>query len=137
MQSDNKAMVIAINEAINRGDGDFVIEAAHPQMKMTMLGFATWTGKKEVAEAWHEMMERTPPDQRPEVTINRITEQGSHVLAEGISEGQDAEGNPIRHAFADHYEFADGKVIGLTSYMVGSSPQPQMAQSDDQTYQQQ
>ncbi len=54
----------------------------------------------------------------PELTVERVHEDGPVVLVTGEGRGQSVEHGPFRFAFSDLFTFRDGRIARVDSYVV-------------------
>ena len=117
MQTSNKQLVSEIMDAMSSQNLEYVMEIAHPDLQMTMIGSGAWQGKHQVGEALKGMFASTPKNYEPDIKVTRMIEEGDIVLVEGQFNASSSGAS----RYCDLFQFDSGKLIGLTSYMVQNS----------------
>ena len=55
-------------------------------------------------------------DGHPDISVNRLVEEGNIIVAEGTVKAKMKDGSELDAVFCDVFHFTDGKISKLTSY---------------------
>lgn len=73
-------------------------------------------------EAYRQEMSKGNFDGNPTISTTRMIEEGNIVVAEGAVTGTLINGDTLDLVFCDVFEFEDGLIKKLTSYVTGKTP---------------
>jgi ketosteroid isomerase-like protein len=116
--SDNAGVVERYMEGFRRGDREAILACLADDVEWVLPGMFHVRGKE--AFAGHIVDEGFAG--RPEITVDRLVEQGDVVVAEGRVRAPRAEGPPMELVFCDVFDFAAGRIRKLVSYLMELKP---------------
>lgn len=109
----NKNTVELYMNAFNELDHEKILSCLTDDVIWEIHGHQKLQGKENFdAEIENEGFEG-----KPEITLNRMTEENNVVIAEGTVLVKPKNQDPILLAFCDVFEFENGKIKKLTSYL--------------------
>lgn len=109
----NKNTVELYMDAFNELDHEKILSCLTDDVIWEIHGHRKLQGKENFdAEIENEGFEG-----KPEITLNRMTEENNVVIAEGTVLAKPKNQDPILLAFCDVFEFENGKIKKLTSYL--------------------
>ncbi|SMC59698.1 nuclear transport factor 2 family protein [Moheibacter sediminis] len=109
----NKNTVECYMNAFNELDHEKILSCLTEDVIWEIHGHRKLQGKTEFdAEIENEGFEG-----KPEITLNRMTEENNVVIAEGTVLAKPKNQNPILLAFCDVFEFENGKIKKLISHL--------------------
>ncbi len=79
-----------------------------------MPGFFHHEGK----EAFDKEIENPNADGHPDITITRLVEEDTIVIAEGAVKARMKDGNILDAVFCDVFHFSNGRINKLTTYLM-------------------
>ncbi len=110
----NKETVETYIEGFRQGDHSKILGCLTDDVSWEMPGHFSRTGKDEFdAEIENEGFVG-----RPDITIHRMVEEGDVVAAEGTVTHERTSGASLSARFCDVFQMREGKIVGLTSYLV-------------------
>ncbi len=115
MSATNKSIVQDINDAFSTNEIGRFLDHCSDQIVWTMVDKPSLHGKQAIRDFMDSMSEPVAP---PKMYLNRIIAEGNMVAADGGMEMKNADGSDYRGAFCDIYQFKDGKIEELISYIV-------------------
>ena len=114
MSQQNREIVEKINNAFLAGNTEGFLEQCSDDVVWVMEGEKTTEGKSAIRD-WMSQMEGCEP---PKFTVKRMIADGNSVACFGeMTMGQPPEA-PGTYSYCDVYQFADGKVTELRSFVV-------------------
>jgi ketosteroid isomerase-like protein len=114
MLSPNKQAVERYMAAYSRWDHAAVLELLTDDIEWVLPGLFTKRGKAEVDAEIEGECNSGPP----EISIERLVEEGAVVIAEGRVRQPREDGSEVRLFYIDVFEFRQGKISRLTSYLM-------------------
>ena len=109
----NKSTVKLYMDAFNELDHEKILSCLSDDVIWEIHGHRKLQGKENFdAEIENEGFEG-----KPEITLNRMTEENNVVIAEGTVLAKPKNQVPILLAFCDVFEFENGKIKKLISYL--------------------
>ncbi len=112
--TNNKKTVDKYMEGFRRSDHSMILECLADDVAWVMPGVYRHEGK----EAFDKEIENDNFVGSPTIQIMRLTEENDVVIAEGAVQGKMKNGNSLDAVFCDVFEMSDGKIRGLTSYLI-------------------
>lgn len=112
--TNNKKTVDKYMEGFRRSDHSMILECLADDVVWVMPGVYRHEGK----EAFDKEIENDNFVGSPTIQIMRLTEENDVVIAEGAVQGKMKNGNSLDAVFCDVFEMSDGKIRGLTSYLM-------------------
>lgn len=110
---DNKSVVEFYMDSFRESDHEKILSCLTDDVEWNIHGHKSLKGKKEFdAEIENENFEG-----KPEITLHRMIEENDVVVAEGTVLAKPKNNSPILLAFCDLFEFREGKIKKLTSYL--------------------
>ena len=110
----NKRVVQAYMDGFRRTDRKAILDCLTDDVEWEIPGMFHISGKHEFAN--HIVDEGF--EGRPEITVNRLTEENDVVIAEGRVRAPRADGTFVDLAFCDVFEMQAGKIQKVVSYLV-------------------
>lgn len=110
----NKQTVDRYMDAFRRSDHGQVLSCLTDDVEWLIPGVFHVRGK----EGFDQHIEEDAFTGRPDITVNRLTEEGDVVVAEGTVRAQRKDGAPLNLAFCDVFELRGGRIRRLTSYLM-------------------
>ena len=107
-------IVEKINETFTKGDTEGFLSYCNDDLKWTIVGEETVTGKDAV-RSFMAQMEGCEP---PAFGVDAMAVDGDNVAAHGSMTMKDENGKEIAYRYCDFYRFKNGLVSELTSYIV-------------------
>lgn len=101
-------------DAFNALDHARVLACLTDDVEWVLPGAFHLRGKQE----FDKEIENPNFEGRPEIAITRLVEQGEIVVAEGRVRARQKGGEAMNLVFCDVFEFRDGLVRKLTSYLM-------------------
>lgn len=114
MSVTNKEIVQQVNDAFLTNNIEVFLDHCTDEISWTMVGKPALEGKDAI-RAFMGNMEGMDP---PKLTLINTIAEGDLVASEGYMEMKNSDGSPYKGAFCDVYQFRDGKIIALKSYIV-------------------
>lgn len=114
MSDANKQIVEKINAAFMAGNTEGFLNQCSEDLVWTMVGEKTTSGKTAIRE-WMSQMEGCEP---PVFGVDQMIAEGDSVICYGDMTMQATGGEPEPYSYCDIYQFADGKVTELRSFIV-------------------
>ncbi len=112
--SDHKAVVERYFDGFRRSDHQAVLDCLTDGVVWDLPGFARLTGK----DAYDREIENEDFVGSPELTVERLIEEGDTVVAIGRGETTHRSGERRRFAFCDVFTFAGDEIRRVESYLV-------------------
>jgi ketosteroid isomerase-like protein len=113
MAASNKEIVKQVNETYTSNDTGAFLSFCTDDVKLTMTGTPSVTGKEKV----REFMNKMKPEGPVQLTISDMIAEGDKVAVQGTIK-MTMEGKPFEGTYCDVYRFDNGKIKELTSYVV-------------------
>lgn len=114
MPEANKAVLVAANAAVARGDHEGFLAACTDDTVWEFVGERTLTGK-EAVRRWMATAYARPP----EFAVERLIAEGDFVVALGTVRVV-AGGKATPSVDCDVWRFRDGKMAELRAFVIGS-----------------
>ena len=131
MAVNKKEIVQRINEAFAENNLEKVLSFCTDDLKWTMVGDTTITGKDPIRK-WMASMDPQPP----QLSIRQTIAEGDTVVACGDMVMQEKKGGTgIPYTFCDIYRFSGDKVAELTAFVIRTDKAPTSAQTPNETKQ--
>ena len=115
MSDENKATLRKANAAISAGDYEGFLAHCTEDTTWTFVGEQTLAGKQAVRE-WMKTAYVEPP----KFKVARLIAEGDDVVAIGEILLKDESGEEARNEYCDVWSFRDGKMSGLSAFVVPS-----------------
>ncbi len=100
------------------GNHDGVLAILADDIIWNVSGHIMQRGK----DAYPEEMKKGNLQGNPAITITRMMKEGNIVVAEGTVSGIQTDGSNLDLVYCDVFEFEDGLIKKLTSYVTGKAP---------------
>jgi len=123
MANTNKEIVEAINASFAKNEIDGFLKYCADDIKWTMVGEKVTKGKDTVRE-WLKSMADVEP---PKFTVTNLVGEGDVVVANGDMTMKDKDGKTESYSYCDIYNFKNGKVGELTSFVMKTDNAKQSA----------
>ena len=131
MAVNKKEIVQRINEAFAENNLEKVLSFCTDDLKWTMVGDTTITGKDSIRK-WMASMDPQPP----QLSIRETIAEGDAVVSRGDMVMQEKKDGPgIPYTFCDIYRFSGDKVAELTAFVIRTDKAPTSAQTPNETTQ--
>ena|SRR5688572_27085351 len=131
MAVNKKEIVQRINEAFAENNLEKVLSFCTDDLKWTMVGDTTITGKDPIRK-WMASMDPQPP----QLSIRQTIAEGDSVVACGDMVMQEKKGGPgIPYTFCDIYRFSGDKVVELTAFVLRTDKAPTSERTPSETKQ--
>ena len=117
MVQTNKQTVEKVNDGLAKNDPEVFLSNCRDDVKWNMVGDDTRTGV-ETIRTWMKSMGDMEP---PKFTVDNLIGEGNVVVANGDMTMRNKEGKDESYSYCDVYNFQDGKIAELTSYVVKTS----------------
>lgn len=114
MSESNKNIVNEVNEAFSNNKVEDFLKHCADDIVWRMIGEKTTTGIKEIRE-WMSQMEGCEP---PVFSVDETVAEGDSVICRGDMTMKDQEGVEGKYAYCDSYQFKNGKIARLDSYVI-------------------
>lgn len=114
----NQRTVETYMEGFRRTDRELILACLTDDVRWLIPGVFDVRGKD--AFAGHIVDEGFTGS--PEITVTRFVEAGDVVVAEGSVRAGRTDGTVMSLVFCDVFEMRDGKICGLTSYLMETKP---------------
>ena len=109
-----KKVVEDYMEGFRSTDHSKILSCLNDDVVWEMPGFFYHEGKA----AFDNEIENPSADGHPEISITRLVEEGSIVVAEGSVKAKMRDGNELDAVFCDVFHFTDAKISKLTTYLM-------------------
>ncbi|POY36998.1 ketosteroid isomerase [Solitalea longa] len=110
----NKEIVNKVNALFAEGDTQTFLDYCSDNVKWGMVGSLALEGK----EAIRKEMKSDEYPEPPHIVPNHVIADGDMVMSDGTLSMKKKDGTITNMAYCDVYQFADGKIVELTTYMV-------------------
>ena len=117
MSEQNKAIVQKMNDAAAAGDTEGFVSYCAEDIRWTVFGEKTVTGRAAITE-WMDSTECPEP---PQFTVDDMVAEGDMVVCTGDMSMKDNDGIERQFAFCDIYRFNNGEVAELRTFIVGTA----------------
>jgi uncharacterized protein len=117
--SENKKTVERYMDAYNRLDHEQILDTLTDDVEWILPGAFHTYGKKEFED---HIEDEECFVGGPAIVVNRITEEGDVVIAEGSVTTAMKDGGMLDALYCDVFEMQGGKIRKLTSYLAVLSP---------------
>ncbi len=112
-KSKNKDFVKFYMDSFQEGNHEKILSCLTDDVEWLIHGHKSLKGKQEFdLEIENENFEG-----KPEINVRRMTEENNVVVAEGTVLAKPKNNPPVLLVFCDIFEFVDGKIAKLTSYL--------------------
>jgi ketosteroid isomerase-like protein len=112
-----KEVVEKYIEGFRRSDHEQILSTLTDDVVWELFGYTTLTGK----DAFDKEIENPDFVGSPELTIDRLVEEGDTVVAVGSGKVARRDGEPLAFVFSDVFTFAGDKISRLETYQVNLS----------------
>jgi uncharacterized protein len=112
-----KEVVEKYIEGFRRSDHEQILSTLTDDVVWELFGYTTLTGK----DAFDKEIENPDFVGSPELTIDRLVEEGDTVVAVGSGKVARRDGQPLAFVFSDVFTFAGDKISRLETYQVNLS----------------
>ncbi len=109
----NKDTVEFYMESFRQSDHEKILSCLTDDVVWNIHGHTSLQGK----EQFDAEIENDAFEGKPEITLLRMIEEKDVVVAEGIVIAKPKNNDPVNLAFCDVFEFREGKIAKLTSYL--------------------
>jgi ketosteroid isomerase-like protein len=110
MSTKNKELVKKINDALSKGNTEFVIAHLADDITWNIVGMPAVNGKSEFLKTMKMMVIESFPD----IAVKNIIAEGDYVVVEST-------GKNLDNSFCDIYHLKNEKIWELTTYIVDTS----------------
>ena len=117
MSQENKDIVEKMNKAAAEGDTDAFASYCADDVRWTVFGEKTVTGRAAIKE-WMNSTECPEP---PQFTVDNLIAEGDVVVCNGDMTMTDNDGKAQPFAYCDIYRFKDGMVSELNTFVVNTA----------------
>lgn len=114
MSESNKEIVKKVNASFEKNDLETFLSACAENVEWNMVGDRTTKGADNIREWMNSMGEMEPP----KINLSNAIAEGETVAAYGDMTMKNDKGETVPYEFCDVYEFENGKIAKLTSYVV-------------------
>lgn len=114
MPNTNKEIVESLNAAFAENKPEVFLDACADDVTWQMAGDKTYRGKSAVKEFMDSMKDMEPP----KFTVDNTFGDGDFVTSYGDMTMKDENGKDTPYSFCDIYQFRNGEVIDLRSFVV-------------------
>ncbi|MET0804423.1 MAG: nuclear transport factor 2 family protein [Acidimicrobiales bacterium] len=101
-------------EGFRRSDHEMVLDCLAADVTWHIHGHRTTRGKAE----FDDEIENDEFEGSPELTVDRVLEDGDVVVVTGEGRGRHRVNGPFRFAYNDLFTFAGGRIRRVDSYVV-------------------
>ena len=122
MPATNKEIVENVNASFAEGSVEGFLSNCADDVVWTIVGEKTVKGNNAIRE-WMASMEMEPP----KFTVNNIIAEGDFVTAYGDMTMKEKDGKTVPYSYCDIYQFRDGKIVELTSFVTKTEPKAETA----------
>lgn len=112
-QMKNKIIVETYIQGFREANHDKILSCLTDDIVWKIHGHRTLQGK----EAFDGEIENPNFEGKPIIELTRMTEENNVVIAEGTVQTKPINGEPIWLSFCDVFEFRDGLIFQLSSYL--------------------
>jgi ketosteroid isomerase-like protein len=112
--SENKKTVERYMDGFRKGDHAQILGCLTDDVEWELPGGFRKKGK----QAFDEEIENPAFQGRPDIVVNRMTEENGVVVAEGAVRTQKKNGELMTLAFCDVFELCEGRIARLVSYLM-------------------
>lgn len=113
MADTNKDILARANAAVSRGDHEAFLALCTEDTEWTFIGDRVIKGKQALRE-WMAATYKEPPS----FDVDRMIEEGDGLAVLGHITLKDDQGHETRSAYCDVWRLRDGKLAGLTAYVI-------------------
>jgi uncharacterized protein len=113
MSEEYKQIIRDVNAAFEANKIDVFLDACTDDIKWTMVGEKSTTGKQEILD-WMASMGNMEP---PKINIAHMISEGDHVACYGDMTMKDQSGTVAQYGYCDVYRFRGGKIAELDSFV--------------------
>lgn len=113
MSAKNKEIVEKVNKAFAENNVEGWLEFCSDDVVWTIVGAKSVRGK-EAIRAWMASMASEPP----KFTVASLIAEGDNVVAHGNMIMKEKDGKSTPYAYCDVYQFRNGKIVELLSFVV-------------------
>lgn len=117
MSEENKAIVQKMNDAAAAGDTAGFVSYCAEDIRWTVFGEKTVTGRTAITE-WMNSTECPEP---PQFTVDDMVAEGDMVVCTGDMTMKDNDGNVQPFAYCDIYRFNNGEVAELRTFIINTA----------------
>jgi uncharacterized protein len=115
--SRQKEVVETYIEGFRRSDHALILSCLTDDVVWELFGYTTLTGK----DAFDNEIENPDFVGSPELTIDRLVEEGDTVVAVGRGQVVRRDGEPLSFVFCDVFTFTGDRISRLETYQVNLS----------------
>jgi len=114
MPNTNTEIVKKVNAAFADNKPEVFLDVCADNANWQMVGEKSYKGKAAIQEFMNSMKEMEPP----KFTVDNTFGDGDFVTSYGDMTMKDKSGKATPYSFCDIYQFRDGKIIDLRSFVV-------------------
>ena len=112
--TENKKTVMQYMEGFRESDHEKILSCLTDDVEWILPGMFHKKGKKE----FDGEIENENFTGKPEIEITRLVEEDNIVIAEGTVKSKFKSGDTLNAVFCDVFEFKNGKIRKLISYLM-------------------
>lgn len=116
MPDDNKAILLAANAAVEKGDIEGFLQFCAEDIEWETVGEAVIKGKPALRQ-WMKQAYAQPP----RFSVTDLVAENDMVVALGSITSQDNAGRDVLNFYSDVWRFRDGKMVALRAFVVSST----------------
>lgn len=114
--SEQKQIVEKYMDGFRATDHEKILSCLTDDVVWELPGFYLHNGKAEFEKA----IENPNADGHPDIKVTQLVEEGNVVVAEGTVKANMKDGSKLDAVFCDVFNFTNGKINKLTSYLMFS-----------------
>lgn len=114
MSAKYKEIVEKVNAAFTENNPEGFLEVCADNVKWTMVGEKSVSGKAAISEWMAQMKEAEPP----KFTVDTLIAEGDSVVCCGDMTMKDKDGKTGSYGYCDIYRFSGDKIAELRSFVV-------------------
>lgn len=115
MSARNKEIVEKVNAAFAQNDVEGFLSFCADDVKWTMVGDKTVTGKDDIRQ-WLASMDFEPP----KFTVDNVIAEGDLVATHGDMTMKDKDGKTAPYSYCDIYRFRGDRIVELRSFVMST-----------------
>ena len=114
MSNTNKKIVETFNAAFAENKPEVFLDACADNAAWQMVGDKSYKGKEAIKEFMNSMKDMEPP----KFTVDNTFGDSNFVTSYGDMTMKDKNGKDNPYSFCDIYQFRDGKIVDLRTFVV-------------------
>jgi ketosteroid isomerase-like protein len=114
MPNTNKEIVEKVNAAFAENKPRVFLDACADDVTWQIVGDKSYVGKDAIKEFMDSMKDMEPP----KFTVDNTIADGDFVNSYGDMTMKDENGKDNPYSFCDIYQFRNGKIVGLRSFLI-------------------